>query len=202
MAHTPDPKPTASRQDANPAKPAEPGHTSNGAAADNANAEPPAEFQGKDDPSASAVGYGCPPLESRFKPGQSGNPKGRKKQSRNGRTIMKQILNEVMQIREGGRVRRVSTFEALVRTTLSRALKGDPKAVNAFLLLMRFLGYGVEHDEPAAELLSGTDVKTIVADYIDRNPPENRTASESKSAEETPSTEPSVPPATPPKKPT
>jgi len=26
------------------------------------------------------VGYGQPPLESRFKPGQSGNPKGRPKQ--------------------------------------------------------------------------------------------------------------------------
>ena len=33
------------------------------------------------------VGYCRPPLHSRFKPGQSGNPKGRPRQSRNMRTI-------------------------------------------------------------------------------------------------------------------
>ena len=37
------------------------------------------------------VGYCRPPLHSRFKPGQSGNPKGRPKQSRNMRTIVKQV---------------------------------------------------------------------------------------------------------------
>ena len=29
------------------------------------------------------VGYGRPPIESRFQPGQSGNPKGRQKRKRN-----------------------------------------------------------------------------------------------------------------------
>ena len=200
MARTPDSKPNANGPEADPAKTAEPGHTNNDAAAGGANAEPPADLEGKDGPGAHAVGYCRPPLQSRFKAGQSGNPKGREKQSLNGRTIMKQVLNEVMQIREGGRVRRVSTFEALVRTTLSRALKGDPKAVNSFLLLMRSLGYGSEHDEPAAELLSGTNLTAIINDYVDRNPPARLTASETKSAEETPSTERSMPPVSPPKK--
>ena len=62
------------------------------------------------------VGYCRPPLHSRFKPGQSGNPKGRPKQSRNLRTIVKQVLSEDMQIREGGRLRRMSAMEAVVRT--------------------------------------------------------------------------------------
>ena len=70
------------------------------------------------------VGYGRPPLQSRFKPGQSGNPKGRPRQSRNMRTIVKQVLSEDMQIREGGRLRRMSAMEALVRTLRARAFKG------------------------------------------------------------------------------
>ena len=74
------------------------------------------------------VGYGRPPLHSRFKPGQSGNPKGRAKQSRNLRTIVKQVLNEHMQIREGGRLRRMSAMEAFVRTTTARVpLRETPK---------------------------------------------------------------------------
>ena len=60
------------------------------------------------DPGSFEVGYGRPPLHSRFKPGQSGNPKGRAKQSRNMRTIVQQVLSENMQIREGGRLRRMS----------------------------------------------------------------------------------------------
>ena len=55
----------------------------------------------------SLVGYGRPPLHSRFKPGRSGNPKGRAKQSRNLRTIVQQVLREDMPIREGGRLRRM-----------------------------------------------------------------------------------------------
>jgi hypothetical protein len=43
-----------------------------------------------------AVGKYRPPLHSRFKPGQSGNPKGRAKQSRNLRTIVNQVLSEDM----------------------------------------------------------------------------------------------------------
>ena len=58
------------------------------------------------------------------RPGQSGNPKGRAKQSRNLPTIVKQVLSEHMQIREGGRLRRMPAMEALVRTLLARSFKG------------------------------------------------------------------------------
>ena len=73
------------------------------------------------------VGYARPPLRTRFKPGQSGNPKGRTKQSQNLRTIVRQVSNEQIQIREGDRPRRMSRMEALVRSTFTRAFK-DPKA--------------------------------------------------------------------------
>ena len=181
--------PKAGRQDTDPAKTAEP------------SAETSADLEGSNEPDAYAVGYGRPPLANRFKPGQSGNPKGREKQSKNMRTIVKRVLNEDMQIREKGRVRRMPTIEALVRTTLNQALRRDPKAMTSFLILVRHCGYGNDHDEPAAELLPASDLEAIIADYIDRSPAENRT-SETKPAKETSDTKPSAPPASRPKKPT
>src|SRR5262245_39270157 len=57
------------------------------------------------------VGYGRPPKHTRFKPGESGNPKGRAARSRNVKTIVKQVLDEPMSVREGSRVRKVTRFE-------------------------------------------------------------------------------------------
>ena len=39
-----------------------------------------------------AVGFGKPPMHTRFKPGQSGNPRGRPKHSRNLKTIIQEVL--------------------------------------------------------------------------------------------------------------
>ena len=131
--------------------------------------QPLADPNLESEPPSFEVGYGRPPLHSRFKPGKSGNPKGRAKQSRNMRTIVQQVLNEDMQIREGGRLRRMPAMEALVRTTLTRSFKGDPKALVSLIVLLKQSGYGTDRDEPAADLLSGSDYEAIVADYLARN---------------------------------
>jgi Family of unknown function (DUF5681) len=119
-----------------------------------------------------AVGYGRPPLHSRFKPGQSGNPRGRAKQSQNLRTIVKLVSNEQIQIREGDRPRRMPRIEALVRTTFTRAFK-DPKALAALLVLLRQCGYGADHDEPAGDMLFGPDYPAIIDDFLARNGAKN-----------------------------
>lgn len=38
------------------------------------------------------VGYGVPPEEHKFRPGQSGNPKGRPKGSKNESTILRELM--------------------------------------------------------------------------------------------------------------
>jgi hypothetical protein len=111
------------------------------------------------------VGYCRPPLRTRFKPGQSGNPKGRTKQSQNLRTIVKQVSNEQIQIREGDRTRRMSRMEALVRSTFTRAFK-DPKALSPLIMLLRQCGYGGDHDEPAGDVLLGPEYEAIVKDFL------------------------------------
>src|SRR5258707_11813092 len=91
------------------------------------------------------------------------------KQSRTMRTIVQQVLNEDMQIREGGRLRRMPAMEALVRTTLTRSFKGDPKALVSLIVLLKQSGYGTDRDEPAADLLSAADYEAILVDYRARN---------------------------------
>jgi Family of unknown function (DUF5681) len=115
-----------------------------------------------------AVGYGRPPKHTRFKPGKSGNPKGRSPQSRNLKTIVKEVFDEQMPIREGGRVRRMAAIEALVRMTMSRAFKGDLKALASLIVMMKQAGYGNEHADITPELLQGLDHESIIAEFRSR----------------------------------
>jgi hypothetical protein len=78
------------------------------------------------------------------------------------------VLDEDMLIREGGRLRRMPAAEALVRTTMARALKGEPKAVASLLILMRQVGYGADHDEGGADPLASPEIDAIVQDFIAR----------------------------------
>ena len=115
-----------------------------------------------------SVGYGRPPTHTQFKPGQSGNPKGRSPQSTNLATIVKQVLGEHTPIRTGGRVRQMSKIEALFRSLLARAFKGDLKALHGLLVVMNKSGYGVEA-ESSPSLPAGVDYQAIIADFLSRN---------------------------------
>jgi Family of unknown function (DUF5681) len=81
------------------------------------------------------VGYARPPVHSRFKKGQSGNPKGRPRGSRSVATILHKILGEKVSVREGERVWLISKMEAIVRSLSLKALKGDQKATATVLAL-------------------------------------------------------------------
>src|SRR5262245_20551740 len=54
------------------------------------------------------VGYGRPPTETRFKPGVSGNPKGRRKKVPSFSEVTEQVLNETIEMRMGDRLLRMS----------------------------------------------------------------------------------------------
>jgi len=78
------------------------------------------------------VGYGKPPRAHRFKPGKSGNPKGRPKGSQNTNTVLHTILDRKIEVRSGGTSSKVSVREAILTRIVEDALKGNPKSA-AFL---------------------------------------------------------------------
>jgi hypothetical protein len=69
-----------------------------------------------------------PPEHTRFKPGQSGNPKGKPKENPTADALLRKILGEKVQIREGNRVITVTKLEAMHRGFVVGAMKGNPKA--------------------------------------------------------------------------
>lgn len=98
------------------------------------------------------VGYKQPPMQSRFKPGQSGNPTGRAKGSLNIESLFQKILKERITVREGGRVRKISKAEAILRSLVLAAMKGDAKSVVTVFRLAEQTGQLQNPSEPVTTI--------------------------------------------------
>ena len=83
------------------------------------------------------VGYRKPPLQHRFKPGQSGNPAGRPRKSRNLNTLLEDELDRPIVIKEHGRERRIPKREAIVKRLVANALNGDQRTLALLLKAAR-----------------------------------------------------------------
>lgn len=109
-----------------------------------------------EDPKTYKVGYGHPPLHSRFVKGQSGNPSGRKKGVRTLRAIVEEEGEVIIRIVENGRRRKVTKKEASVKAQYNKTIKGDTRA---FANIERILAEGggtreIEAERAVAEPLS------------------------------------------------
>jgi hypothetical protein len=82
-----------------------------------------------------AVGYGRPPVNRQFKPGQSGNPRGRPKGSKNAATVVAEALSRPVKVRENGKIRTLTKWQAIIEITVNKAVAGDPKAFAMLLHL-------------------------------------------------------------------
>lgn len=83
------------------------------------------------------VGYGKPPKHTQFKPGQSGNPKGKPKGAKNIETILKNELYGKVQVTVGGKKKKLTKFEVAMKQMMEKAAKGDLKALGMLLSLAK-----------------------------------------------------------------
>jgi hypothetical protein len=95
------------------------------------------------------VGRGKPPLATRFQKGQSGNPKGRPRGTKNLKTDLMEELRETIVVREGDRTVRMSKQRAMIKTVMNKSLKGDPRAI---ITLIRLMTRFAEPDGGATEV--------------------------------------------------
>jgi hypothetical protein len=87
-----------------------------------------------------AVGYGKPPASTRWKPGQSGNPKGPKKGTKHTDTIIREVLFEPIKIKVGSKVMKRPKFEQVLRGLMNKALKNeDDRAILAIIRIGQML---------------------------------------------------------------
>lgn len=86
------------------------------------------------------VGYGKPPMESRFKPGCSGNPAGRPRGAKS-KVSLKESIGAIffaeaarpISVTENGRNTTMTVAQAVLRRVQHGALKGDVRALREFL---------------------------------------------------------------------
>jgi Family of unknown function (DUF5681) len=81
------------------------------------------------------VGYRRPPLATRFRPGESGNPRGRPKGARNFSTVIASALSERVAVTENGRRRRITKLEAAIKQLVNRAAAGEARATTLLIQL-------------------------------------------------------------------
>ncbi len=90
------------------------------------------------------VGYRKPPKRTRFQPGQSGNPKGRKKGRKSHKTIIREMFEEKITLTVNGERVTMSRGEAITNVLIAKALKGDMAALRQALRLMEEVSQGDE----------------------------------------------------------
>lgn len=111
------------------------------------------------------VGYGKPPAETRFQKGQSGNPNGRPKGSKNLATIVRQAANERVTIVVKGKQRSITKLEAAAKQLANKAAQGDLKAMQMLLPQLAALDASVVAQP--LEVLADDD-KAVMASLMKR----------------------------------
>lgn len=111
------------------------------------------------------VGYKRPPREHQFKPGQSGNPKGRPKKNKNFVEDVKGEMNELIQIQEQGKLKKITKQKALAKRIVADALSGKTSIIKLLLPILSDKNFEIKDFE---EDLSQED-QAILEDYIKRS---------------------------------
>lgn len=107
------------------------------------------------------VGFGKTPQHTRFKPGNTYG-KGRKKGSKNLRTVVKEEYDAEVEVTENGKRRKMSKKQILVRQLANKGSAGDLKAAAMSLDLMRRAGEFGEEPVEEAPPLDSRDLEAVL----------------------------------------
>jgi hypothetical protein len=122
------------------------------------------------------VGPGRPPREYQFKPGQSGNPKGKRKRSSLApdlKAILQRALDEKVKLRSGEREQIMTKAAAGIAKLVNQFVEGDRHALRDLILLADKLGVdlttGQRHviEQALAPPVTAND-QALVDDYVRR----------------------------------
>src|SRR5271169_4878511 len=83
------------------------------------------------------VGYKKPPLHTRFKKCQSGNPRGRPRGSKNLATLLIEALDKLVVVTENGKRRKIAKRELGIAQLVNKLAMADPHATRILLGLLQ-----------------------------------------------------------------
>ena len=127
------------------------------------------------------VGYGKPPQASRFKPGTSGNPKGRRKETQNFSTYLRQELAASVAVNKDGKSYRMPKVQLIATQLVTSAIKGNLKSIETLMKLAGIMNTpdgsaeaGTSHALSAQEAKMMTDYLSAIIGNGGKVPAEDR----------------------------
>ena len=108
---------------------------------------------------------GNPPRDTRFPKGQSGNPKGRPKGSKNLRTLIMEAALHPITATIGGKKRKITNIQATTMQLATKAASGNQAAMVKFLDWIDEIETRAAAAKPTQFPLSAPDVEVLRAIY-------------------------------------
>jgi hypothetical protein len=112
------------------------------------------------------VGYARPPASSQYQPGQSGNPKGRPKGTRNVSSMARDALERAVNVTVKRTWRKMTVRKAAYLRVAERAAAGDAKALD-YLLSLESEERAPGADQAETQKSAAKDL-AILQDFFDR----------------------------------
>ena len=102
-----------------------------------------------------AANYRKPPVHTRFKKGQSGNPRGRP--AKNLPALLAAALNEKMTVTENGKRRQITKREAVIAQLVNKSASAELRATKMLIDMLRDIEKKAEPDATANSPFGPTD---------------------------------------------
>jgi uncharacterized protein DUF5681 len=112
-----------------------------------------------------AANYRKPPVHTRFKKGQSGNPRGRP--AKNLPALLAAALNEKMTVTENGKRRQITKREAVIAQLVNKSASAELRATKMLIDMLRDIEKKAEPTAAAKSPFNPTD-KEVVQQLIAR----------------------------------
>ena len=113
------------------------------------------------------VGFGKPPIEHRFKPGQSGNRRGRPRDGINVATAVRNAAKQRRKVTIDGKQNEMTSLDIAVRRQFEKAVNGDTKAFQAMVGLVE--SYAPELLTAPVKKAIDEEGKALLLDYAARH---------------------------------
>jgi Family of unknown function (DUF5681) len=113
------------------------------------------------------TGYRRPPKHRQFVKGQSGNPKGRPKGSKNFSTIFHEVGRQKIRVTDNGVTREITKFEASVMQLFNQSSTGKMQALTLLPTWVRTFAEDVEESGNSTPLDGEAD-KTVMNSFLKR----------------------------------
>ncbi len=112
------------------------------------------------------VGFAKPPKHTRFRKGQSGNPRGRTPESRKLSSLLEQALSEPVVVSENGRRKKITKGAAMLKQLVNKGASGDPRAIQMLLGTLRSIEARLESAPPAGDSPEQADAQMVMLERL------------------------------------